>query len=47
MKSQEKILKKNDQGKFICVGLDTDLNKIPTFLQKDPDGVLKFNKSIK
>lgn len=46
MKSQEKILKKNDQGKFICVGLDTDLNKIPTFLQKDPDGVFKFNKSI-
>jgi orotidine-5'-phosphate decarboxylase len=46
MKSQEKILNKNNEGKFICVGLDTDINKIPKFLQGDPDGVFKFNKSI-
>jgi len=46
MKSQEKILNKNDEGKFICVGLDTDINKIPSNLRKDPDGVFKFNKSI-
>ncbi len=46
MNSQEKILKKNDEGKFICVGLDTDLNKIPVFLKDDPDGVFKFNHSI-
>ena len=43
MKSQEKILNKNDEGKFICVGLDTDINKIPSNLRKDPDGVFKFN----
>ena len=46
MTSQEKILKKNDEGKFICVGLDTDINKIPIFLKNDLDGVFKFNQSI-
>ncbi|MDP2365578.1 MAG: orotidine-5'-phosphate decarboxylase [Ignavibacteria bacterium] len=46
MTSQEKILKKNSEGKFICVGLDTDVNKIPVFLKNDPDGVFKFNQSI-
>ena len=47
MKSQEKILNKNDGGKFICVGLDTDINKIPSYLRKDPDGVCneKYNES--
>ena len=46
MTSQEKISSKNHQGKFICVGLDTDINKIPSFLKNDPDGVFKFNQSI-
>ena len=46
MSSQEKILKKNDEGKFICVGLDTDVNKIPASLKNDPNGVFKFNQSI-
>lgn len=46
MKSQVKILNKNAEGKFICVGLDTDLNKIPKFLQNDSDGVFKFNQAI-
>lgn len=46
MTSQNKILKKNEDGKFICVGLDTDINKIPTFLKNDQDGVFKFNQSI-
>jgi len=46
MTSQEKILNKNNEGKFICVGLDTDINKIPEFLKNDPYGVFKFNQSI-
>ena len=46
MTSQEKILKKNDEEKFICIGLDTDVNKIPVFLKNDRDGVFKFNQSI-
>ena len=46
MTAQEKILSKNNDGKFICVGLDTDINKIPSFLKNDPDGIYKFNQSI-
>ena len=46
MTSQEKILAKNNEGKFICVGLDTDVSKIPLFLQNDSDAVFKFNQSI-
>lgn len=46
MTSREKILKINDDGKFICVGLDTDLKKIPAFLLKEKNPVLAFNKAI-
>lgn len=46
MTSQEKIFSKNDEGKFICVGLDTDINKIPAFLRNEPDGVFRFNQLI-
>lgn len=31
---------------FLCVGLDTSLDKIPAHLQKDPNAVLTFNKQI-
>ena len=47
MTSQEKILKKNDEGKFICVGLDTDINKIPVFLKNDRDGVLRSIQEVR
>ena len=30
----------------LCVGLDTDLNKIPTHLLKEDDPVFEFNKAI-
>lgn len=46
MTAREKILKINNEGKFVCVGLDTDLNKIPTFLLKEKNPVLVFNKAI-
>jgi orotidine-5'-phosphate decarboxylase len=46
MTSQEKIVAKNNEGKFICVGLDTDIAKLPDFLKNDIDGVYKFNKAI-
>ena len=29
---------------FLCVGLDTDLEKIPAHLQSRPNGVVEFNK---
>lgn len=31
---------------FLCVGLDTDLNKIPQHLKKEKDPVFEFNKQI-
>ncbi len=31
---------------FLCVGLDTDIKKIPTFLLKHDDPVFSFNKDI-
>lgn len=31
---------------FLCVGLDTELSKIPAHLQKEHDSVFEFNKRI-
>lgn len=31
---------------FLCVGLDTDLTKLPKHLQSSPDAVVEFNKAI-
>ena len=31
---------------FLCVGLDTDIDKIPEFLKEYPDPVFEFNKRI-
>jgi len=46
MTALEKILNKNGEGKFICVGLDTDVSKIPIFLQHEKNPALIFNKLI-
>lgn len=39
----EQIIKK---GSFLCVGLDTDLKKIPAHLLKEKDPIFAFNKAI-
>ena len=39
----EQIRKKKS---FLCVGLDTDIRKIPDFLKKEEDPVFEFNKAI-
>ena len=31
---------------FLCIGLDTDIHKIPHHLLKSPDPVYEFNKQI-
>lgn len=31
---------------YLCVGLDTDLTKIPAYLQSHPDAIFEFNKQI-
>jgi orotidine-5'-phosphate decarboxylase len=46
MKATEKLTRKNSEGKFICVGLDTDINKIPAHLKSSPNQVFEFNKLI-
>ncbi len=35
-----------EKGSFLCVGLDTDLNKIPKHIQQLPNPVVAFNKAI-
>ncbi|TAL41286.1 MAG: orotidine-5'-phosphate decarboxylase [Chitinophagaceae bacterium] len=39
----EQIFKKKS---YLCVGLDTDITKIPKHLQSHPDAVFQFNKAI-
>lgn len=39
----ENIKKKKS---FLCVGLDTDINKIPEFLFDEEDAMFRFNKAI-
>ena len=46
MNAIEKISNRLEKGYHICVGLDSDINKIPEFLRNNDDAILKFNKSI-
>ncbi len=47
MISRQQLIQQIKQKKsFLCVGLDTDINKIPTFLKQYPDPVFEFNKRI-
>jgi len=47
MISRARLIEQIKQKKsFLCVGLDTDINKIPEFLKDYPDPILEFNKRI-
>lgn len=46
MNALEKLKSKTKEHKFICVGLDSDLKKIPQFLLKYDDPIFEFNKII-
>ncbi|AFH49553.1 Orotidine-5'-phosphate decarboxylase [Ignavibacterium album JCM 16511] len=46
MKALDKLLLKNDELKFVCVGLDSDLNKIPKYLLSETEPILEFNRNI-
>lgn len=46
MNALQKLEKKNSEEKFICVGLDTDLNKIPDHIKLDINPVISFNRAI-
>ena len=46
MKALDKLKKKNGEGKFICVGLDTDIEKIPQHLNSLNNPIVEFNRRI-
>ena len=46
MTKQELIQQIKTKKSFLCVGLDTDINKIPKFLLDFPDPIFEFNKQI-
>ncbi|MEI9956895.1 MAG: orotidine-5'-phosphate decarboxylase [Ferruginibacter sp.] len=35
-----------EKKSYLCVGLDTDITKIPKHLQSHPDAIFEFNKAI-
>jgi orotidine-5'-phosphate decarboxylase len=46
MTRKELVTQIYTKGSYLCVGLDTDPEKIPAFMRKDPDAVFQFNKAI-
>lgn len=46
MNIEELVAQIRQKKTFLCVGLDTDLEKIPAFLRNDPDPLFSFNKAI-
>lgn len=46
MTREELIAQIRKKNSFLCVGLDTDLTKIPEFLKKEKNPILEFNKRI-
>ncbi|WP_373492586.1 orotidine-5'-phosphate decarboxylase [Aquiflexum sp.] len=46
MNRKELFQKIRNKGSFLCVGLDTDLVKIPAHLLKEADPIFEFNKQI-
>lgn len=46
MTKQELVSLIKEKKSFLCVGLDTDLQKIPQHLLKEEDPVFAFNKAI-
>ena len=46
MKLEDLIIQIKNKNSFLCVGLDTDIYKIPKFLLNEDDPIFSFNKSI-
>lgn len=46
MNRQELIKQIREKRTFLCVGLDTDLKKIPQHLLEEEDAIFAFNKAI-
>lgn len=46
MTTQELVNQIHKKKSFLCIGLDTDLEKIPSHLLKEEDPIFAFNKAI-
>ena len=46
MNRQELIKQIKEKRSFLCVGLDSDIKKLPAHLQQNEDAVFEFNKAI-
>jgi orotidine-5'-phosphate decarboxylase len=46
MTAQEKLKKQNEKLKFVCLGLDTDIQKIPASIKPLRNPILEFNTRI-
>jgi orotidine-5'-phosphate decarboxylase len=46
MNALEKLNRKNQEGKFICIGLDSDIDKLPDCLKDKTNPILEFNKAL-
>lgn len=46
MNTQELVQQIRKKKSFLCIGLDTDLEKIPPHLLAEPDPIFAFNKAI-
>ena len=46
MNTQELVAQIRKKKSFLCIGLDVDLSKIPTFILEKEDPIFEFNKAI-
>ena len=46
MNRKELVAAIKEKQSYLCVGLDTDITKIPTHLQSLPNALVEFNKAI-
>lgn len=46
MTTEQLIAQIREKQSFLCVGLDTDLDRVPEFLKKTEDPIFAFNKAI-
>ena len=46
MKKEDLLNQIKSKKSFLCIGLDTDIKKIPKFLLDSDDPIFNFNKKI-
>lgn len=46
MNRQQLVQEVKEKSNYLCIGLDTDITKLPKHLQNKPNAVFEFNKAI-